>query len=98
MIAVADNPPQVADQFEVDDRLDGRRGNASPGRGYWLKLATQTVSATVQEPKYEIDVNSLEHLAAKTLELNAIGVAEVLPTSRWCSNPIPTTAHSAGSS
>jgi len=77
VIAVADAPPQVADQFEAtivwmaDEALH-------VGRGYWLKLATQTVSATVQEPKYEIDVNSLEHLAAKTLELNQIGVAEVI--------------------
>ncbi len=76
VIAVADNPPQVADQFEAtvvwmaDDAM-------LPGRSYWLKLATQTVSATIAEPKYEIDVNSLEHLAAKTLELNQIGVAEL---------------------
>jgi bifunctional enzyme CysN/CysC len=77
VIAAADAPPQVADQFEAtlvwmaDEDLH-------VGRGYWLKLATQTVSATVQEPKYEVDVNSLEHLAAKTLELNQIGVAEVI--------------------
>ena len=31
----------------------------------------------MHEPKYEINVNTMEHLAAKTLELNAIGVAEV---------------------
>jgi bifunctional enzyme CysN/CysC len=42
-----------------------------------LKSGTQTVTATVHEPKYEINVNSLEHLAAKSLELNAIGVAEI---------------------
>jgi bifunctional enzyme CysN/CysC len=48
-----------------------------PGRGYWLKLATQTVGATVAPPKYEVDVNTFEHLAAKTLALNAIGVCEV---------------------
>jgi bifunctional enzyme CysN/CysC len=76
VIAAADAPPENADQFEAtlvwmsDDAL-------IPGRGYWLKLAAQTVTATVAEPKYEIDVNSLEHLAAKTLGLNAIGVAEV---------------------
>ena len=76
VIAAADDAPQSADQFEAtlvwmnDEAL-------LPGRGYWLKLATQTVSATVAQPKYEIDVNSLEHLAAKTLELNAIGVCEV---------------------
>ena len=76
VIAAADDPPQSADQFEAtivwmsDEAL-------LPGRGYWLKLATQTVTATVAEPKYEVDVNTLEQLAAKTLDLNAIGVAEV---------------------
>lgn len=76
VIAAADAPPEVADQFEatlvwMDDQP------LLPGRGYWLKLGTQTVSATVQQPKYAINVNTLEHLAAKTLELNAIGVAEL---------------------
>ena len=76
VIATADNPPQAADQFEAtivwmnDDAL-------IPGRGYWLKLATQTVSATVHQPKYVINVNTMEHLAAKTLDLNAIGMAEI---------------------
>jgi bifunctional enzyme CysN/CysC len=77
VIALADNPPQAADQFEAslvwmaDEAL-------TPGRAYWLKLATQTVSATVRAPEYVINVNTMEHLAAKTLELNAIGVAEVV--------------------
>jgi len=76
VIAATDNPPEVADQFEasivwMDDEP------LHVGRGYWLKLATQTVSATVAEPKYEINVNTMDHLAAKTLELNSIGVAEV---------------------
>ncbi len=75
VIAAADDPPQASDQFcativWMDEEA------LKPGRGYWLKLGTQTVTATVQPPKYEIDINSLEHLAAKTLELNAIGVAE----------------------
>jgi bifunctional enzyme CysN/CysC len=48
-----------------------------PGRGYWLKLGTQMVTATVHHPKYEINVNTLEHRAAKTLELNSIGIAEI---------------------
>jgi bifunctional enzyme CysN/CysC len=76
VIAAAADPPEAADQFEAtvvwmaDEPL-------LPGRGYWLKLATQTVTATVQEPKYEINVNTLDRLAAKTLGLNAIGVAEI---------------------
>ena len=76
VIAAADAPPEVADQFEAtvvwmaDEAL-------IPGRAYWLKCGTQTVSATVREPKYTINVNTLEHMACKTLELNAIGVAEL---------------------
>jgi len=76
VIAAADAPPETADQFEAtlvwmsDDAL-------IPGRAYWLKLGTQMVSATVHAPKYEINVNTMEHLAAKTLDLNAIGVAEI---------------------
>jgi bifunctional enzyme CysN/CysC len=76
VIATADNPPEVADQFEativwMDDEA------MLVGRSYWLKLGTQTVSVTVQQPKYTVNVNTLEHLACKTLELNAIGVAEI---------------------
>ena len=76
VIAAAGDPPEASDQFEAtivwmsDEAL-------KPGRGYWLKLGTQIVTATVQPPKYEVDVNSFEHLAAKTLELNSIGVAEI---------------------
>ena len=76
VIAASDHPPQTANQFEAtlvwmdDDAMH-------VGRGYWLKLGTQLVSATVQAPKYVVNVNTMERLAAKTLELNAIGVAEL---------------------
>jgi len=76
VLCVADNPPETADQFEAtlvwlsDEDLH-------VGRGYWLKLGTQTVSATVQQPKHRVDVNTMDELAAKTLSLNDIGVAEV---------------------
>jgi bifunctional enzyme CysN/CysC len=76
VIAGAADPPEVADQFEAtviwmaDEPL-------LPGRGYWLKLGTQTVSAHVQPPKYALNVNTGEHVAARTLELNAIGVANL---------------------
>ena len=76
VIAVSESPPQVADQFEAN--LVWMADDAMiPGRAYWLKLGTQLVSATIQPPKYQINVNTMERLAAKTLELNAIGVAEL---------------------
>jgi bifunctional enzyme CysN/CysC len=76
VVAAAGDPPEAADQFEAtivwmaDEEL-------LPGRGYWMKIGTQMVTATIQHPKYEINVNTLEHLAAPTLGLNAIGVAEL---------------------
>ena len=48
-----------------------------PGRPYWLKIGTRQVAATITEPKYKVNVNTLEHLAAKKLELNEIGVCNV---------------------
>ena len=77
VIAAAADPPRGRRPVRSDDRVDGRRASCCPGRGYWLKLGTQTVTATVQHPKYEVNVNTLEHLAAPTLGLNAIGVAEI---------------------
>jgi bifunctional enzyme CysN/CysC len=80
VLSIADAPPQVADQFEAmlvwmaEDSL-------LPGRPYWLKLGTQMVSATIHAPKYLVNVNTMEHLASKTLELNAIG-AVTLATDR----------------
>ena len=76
VVAAADSPPEVADQFEAtvvwmsDEPL-------LPGRSVRMKIGTQTVSAHVQQPKYQIDINNMQHLAAKKLELNSIGVAEV---------------------
>jgi bifunctional enzyme CysN/CysC len=76
VIAAAGDPVQVADQFEATivwmDETE-----MLPGRPYWMKIGAQTVSATVHAPKYQISVNTMEHLAARTLELNAIGVANI---------------------
>ena len=72
VIAHSDDPPEVADQFEAmivwmaDEEM-------LPGRSYWLKIGAQSVTATMQAPKFKVNVNSMEHLAAKTLGLNEIG-------------------------
>jgi bifunctional enzyme CysN/CysC len=76
VIAAAGDPPEAADQFEATIVWMAEE-ELLPGRGYWMKLGTQTVTAMVHEPKYEINVNTLEHLAAKSLALNGIGVAEI---------------------
>jgi len=76
VLAASGEPPQVADQFEatlvwMDDEP------LLPGRPYLLKLAARTVGASVTEPKYKVNVNTLEKLAAKRLELNEIGVCNL---------------------
>ena len=76
VIAAAADAPEAADQFEATVVWMDEE-ELLPGRGYWLKLGTQTVTARLQAPKYEVNVNSLEHLAVKTLGLNGIGVVEV---------------------
>ncbi|MEO6379221.1 MAG: adenylyl-sulfate kinase, partial [Caulobacteraceae bacterium] len=74
VLAIADSPPEVADQFEAtliwmsDEAL-------LPGRSYWMKVGAKLVSAQVAEPKYKINVNTLDQLATKQLTLNEIGVA-----------------------
>ena len=76
VLAAADASPQVADQFEATIVWMAEDPMLA-GRPYWLKLSTQSVSATVQPPKYQINVNTMERLAAKTLTMNAIGVCNL---------------------
>jgi len=86
VLATADDPPAVADQFEchlvwmADEPM-------LPGRTYLLKIGTRTVNATVAQPKYKINVNTFEHTAARTLELNEIGVANLNLDQRIAFDP-----------
>src|SRR5262249_22682127 len=76
VLCAADDPASVADQFEArivwmhDDEM-------LPGRPYLMKIGASTVGVTISQPKYKVNVNSLEHLAATTLELNEIGVCTI---------------------
>ena len=77
VICAGDSPAEVSDQFNAtlvwmnDEALH-------VGRAHWLKLATQLTSVTVHEPKFKVDVNTMERLAAKTLELNEIGETTIV--------------------
>ena len=73
IIAAATQPPEVSDQFQVK-LLWMSENPLLPGRRYFLKSGTKTVSATVNAPKYGIDVNTMAETPARTLELNQIGV------------------------
>jgi len=76
LIAAAADPAETADQFETtlvwmhDEPM-------LPGRSYLLKSTTRTTGAVFAAPKHRVNVNTLEELAAKQLELNEIGVCNV---------------------
>ena len=76
VISGCDSPAEVADQFETTLVWMSEEAML-PGRPYLLKIGTRTVTATITEPKYKVNVNTMEHLAAKKLELNEIGVCNV---------------------
>jgi bifunctional enzyme CysN/CysC len=70
------DPPEVADQFEAHIVWMSEHPML-PGRPYLLKIGTRTVGATLAHPKYKVNVNTMEHTAAATLDLNDIGVANI---------------------
>jgi bifunctional enzyme CysN/CysC len=76
VIAAAGDPPGLADQFEASI-VWMSEDPMLPGRPYLVKLGATTLGASLGQPKYVVDVNTLEHLAARTLHLNEIGVANL---------------------
>jgi bifunctional enzyme CysN/CysC len=76
VLSAASAPAEVADQFECS-LVWMSEEPMLPGRPYLMKIGTRTVSATVTEPKYKVNVNTMEHLAAKKLEVNEIGVCNI---------------------
>jgi bifunctional enzyme CysN/CysC len=91
VIVQSDAPCEVADQFEAT-LVWMEEHEMLPGRPYLLKIGTQTMTATVTEPKYEVNINTLEHLPSRTLKLNAIGVVNIstdraVPFEAYDKNP-----------
>jgi bifunctional enzyme CysN/CysC len=76
VLATTSDLPGIADQFEAHVIWMSEK-EMLPGRSYLLKLGARTVGATLAQPKYKVNVNTLEHTAAKTLELNEIGVCNI---------------------
>ena len=82
--------PDVSEQFAAH-LLWMADEEMLPGRQYLIKLGTATVPAAVSELKHKVDVNSLEHMAGKTLALNEVGYAnfsltQPLAFDAYCDN------------
>ena len=76
VISGVEQPAQTADQFETT-LVWMHDAPLLPGRPYLLKMGTQTISATVTDIKYQVNVNTLEHTASKQLDLNGIGICTI---------------------
>jgi bifunctional enzyme CysN/CysC len=76
VISAADSPAEVADQFECEIVWMSEQA-MHVGRQYRIKLGTQLVNANITALKYRVNVNTMEHMAAKSLELNEIGVCNI---------------------
>jgi len=68
--------PVTADQFEAK-LIWMQEEPLLPGRQYLIKMGFQTRTAQVSALKYKVNVNTLEHLATKTLELNDVGICNL---------------------
>nr|WP_081606878.1 sulfate adenylyltransferase subunit CysN [Asticcacaulis benevestitus] len=73
VLCAIDARPEVSDQFQA--RLIWMsEQDLIPGRTVLVKIGARTVSASVTEIKYQTDVNTFAHIAAKTLKLNEVAV------------------------
>lgn len=76
MLVAPDSRPNVADQFEANLVWFDEHA-LLPGRSYILRTETDQTPATVTALKYKVDVNTFAKEAAKHLELNETGVANL---------------------
>ncbi len=76
VLSAAAYPVEVADQFSAT-LVWMTENELLPGRPYWMKLGTRQFTAQVTALKHKINVNTLEHVATKTLEMNEIAVCNI---------------------
>ena len=95
LISPAAAPAEVADQFETT-LLWMSDEPMLPGRPYLLKMGALTAQATITTPKYTVNVNSFEHVAATRLDLNEIGVCNISLDRRIAFDPYEANRQTGG--
>ena len=76
VISSIDHPAGVSDQFEATIIWMGD-APMLPGRPYLFKIGAATVGGSLAHLKHQVNIDTLEHTAARTLGLNDIGVCTV---------------------
>jgi len=80
VLARAEDRPEVVDQFAAHI-LWMAEDAMLPGRSYLMRMGTRYIPARITSLKHKVDVNTLEHMAGKTLTLNEIGLCNVAAAS-----------------
>jgi bifunctional enzyme CysN/CysC len=86
VLAPPDRRPQVSDQFAASV-LWMAEDALLPGRPYLLKIGTRTVTAQVTEIRHQVDVDSFQKLAARTLRLNEVGEVDIATSEAIAFDP-----------
>jgi bifunctional enzyme CysN/CysC len=76
LLADPRDPPEFVDQFAAH-LIWMSEHPMVPGRSYLLKIGTRTVPTTITALKHRVDIDTLAHLADKSLDLNDIGVCNL---------------------
>ncbi|MEM7491912.1 MAG: sulfate adenylyltransferase subunit CysN [Pseudomonadota bacterium] len=73
VLSSKDSPAEASNQFQARILWMADKPML-PGRRYLVKMGSNIVPATLNRPKFGIDINTLEEKPAKELELNEVGV------------------------
>jgi bifunctional enzyme CysN/CysC len=95
VIAAADGPAGVADQFEAH-LVWMHEEPLLPGRPYLIKLGSATAPGAVTHIKYGVNVNTLQRSPAATLALNEIAVANIALSRRLPFDPYQVNRETGG--
>jgi bifunctional enzyme CysN/CysC len=76
MLVSPETRPEVSEQFAAHVIWMDKQP-LFQGRSYLIRIATITVPASITAIKYKVNVNTQEHLAAQTLEVNDIGFCNI---------------------
>ncbi|TNE36846.1 MAG: sulfate adenylyltransferase subunit CysN [Alphaproteobacteria bacterium] len=86
VLCAANDPARVSDQF-MAHVLWMHHEALLPGRPYLLKSGNRTSTAVVSDLRHKVNVNTLEHQAGKTLELNEVGQCTLSLNQRIAFDP-----------
>ena len=86
VFARSEDRPEVVDQFAAHV-LWMAEDAMLPGRSYLMRIGTRYVPARITALKHKVDVNTLEHIAARTLALNEIGLCNLSTSTAVAFDP-----------